>query len=116
MRVLRGVNEIEIETLKENCLLILFQTMPMFQTTPYRSILETPFCTRSWKGGVPKVCNIKMSHNAIPTIPLYQRTPYNQWLRVQSELGDTFLCLKLEVRVGAQKSSNKSDSFHYSQQ
>ena len=54
--------------------------------------------------GVPKVCNIKMSHNAIPTIPLYQRTPYNQWLRVQSELGDTFLCLKLEVRVGAQKS------------
>ena len=78
--------------------------MPIYQTTPYRSILETPFCTRSWKGGVPKVCNIKMSHNAIPTIPLYQRIPYNEWLMVQSELGDTFLCLKLEVRVGAQKS------------
>ena len=95
------LNGISIKSIQKK---VVSKGSAIYQRTPYRSILETPFCTRSWKWGVPKVCNIKMSHNAIPTIPLYQRTPYNQQLRVQSELGDTFLCLKLEVRVEAQKS------------
>ena len=96
------LNGISIKSVQKK---VVSKGSAIYQRTPYRSSLETPFCAWSWKWGAPKVCNIKMSHNCIPTIPLYERTPYNQQLRVQSsELGDTFLYLKLEVGVGAQKS------------